>query len=499
MAAREITERVNEAIAAENTKLINRLNDTVEKLQRAFADISAEIISVASTLENSYKELQHRIKFHLDRGLEGEEYIVEHDFVRGWNVFKERAFHYVSLDFIGLPMTLKRTILNAGDMMDLQDINNRRLVFLPVLDMFLSRMELLDRAEVFINKTNVAYTTGRYLQKFRLTWNRRYDLAYIHVPLLRIASERQEEYYSELLEAIGIMRDGLKVLREVGDYFVETGEFNNTHWEHGDDRFYTGGKQYNYRVFTFESRIVLAPLEEIRKRLTTFQVANRSLHEGMQRTESHMVKTKALLDAMVNGTWLNIVSISNLSSMYLTDFNMSKTDLSMAVTSTLLEESVRMASTFFDDIRLQTSTLQNVLSDLKVNYVSVWTMMLSEDSVQKVYEMIYNDCQDFLEDEEKYGYYIKIFSYMLRIKPEAQLRELTKEEIVTRMNGDFHILNLTNVIDDIDEDFDRMQSFLHIGKHIGDADESFLESFRSYKETMVTFQDENNIDSRFYR
>ena len=489
---------MNEAIAAENTWLINQLNETVERLQQAFLDINAEIDGVANTLETSFQELKHRTKFHYDRGLKGEEYIIEHGFIRGWDVFQERAFHYVSLDFIGLPDTLKRTLENAIQMVDIEDINTRKVIYLPVLDAFLSRLELINRAEEFMNKTDEAYRTGKYLQNYRLTPKRRYDLTYIHLPLLQIKAGIQEEHYLDFLKSLNMMRHGLAILMEVGEVFVESGLFNASHFESGKDEFLAGGRKFNYRVFQFESKIVHAPLKEMQKRIADFEVTRRSLDENMQRTQTQMEGVKSLLRSMLDGAWVDIVNITNVSSRYLHDFNMSKTELSISVTSLDVEDSVRAASTFFNDIRLKTSTMQTGLMDLKVDYVNIWTKMLAEDSVKQLYAKIYEDCQDFLNDSERYDFFIEIFAPMLR-RSESSTRQLMPKDIVTRMNGDFHVLQLAAVIDGLNEEFQRMQTFLDVGKHIGDSDELFLDSFRNYKAKMKSFLDSNNIDSTFYR
>lgn len=46
------------------------------------------------SLMKDFHLIQKRINYHIDRGLEGVKFIMEHDFIRGWNVFKERYCLY---------------------------------------------------------------------------------------------------------------------------------------------------------------------------------------------------------------------------------------------------------------------------------------------------------------------------------------------------------------------------------------------------------------------
>ena len=88
--ARETTQRVSKAIAIEDTNLVTALRETVKRLDKAFQEMNKSLDVAHHTLKKDFDSIQKRINYHLDRGLEGVQFIIEHDFIRGWDVFKER-------------------------------------------------------------------------------------------------------------------------------------------------------------------------------------------------------------------------------------------------------------------------------------------------------------------------------------------------------------------------------------------------------------------------
>ena len=498
IAGREITQRVNTDIAQDNVAITKELNLTVKTLSQALTDVKSVTQNLTSIVKDWQEELDHRINFHLDRGLKGVEYIVKHDFVRGFDVFFERAFHYVTQDFMGFPLTVKRTWERARERLNVNDTQTKELAMLSVVEMIASRSELLNRAADWFSDVKEAYLTGKPLLTYKFTYARRYDMSYIHVPLLQIESSRLETNYDEMIEAIDRMHLGLNLLTDVNNEILKTGIFNESTFNYGEDRYLSGGRQYNYRMFQFTSKVITAPLEEIERRIEQFEIAKYSLHENIQATFACIDRLIASLDTLMSGTWKDLVSVSELLSLYLTDWDVLKTPISKIITSKETEDSVRSVSILFNEIKLRVSVLQDHILTMKSSVISIVTLMLSEDSVKEVYRMLYEDCQDFVETDENDELYVKIFAYMLRTS-QTDIKNLTHEQIISRMNCDFHILNISAAIENITRKFSEMEAAVNLAKGIGELDELFLEMFRQISEEHKEFIADSKIDSSFYK
>lgn len=237
-------------------------------------------------------------------------------------------------------------------------------------------------------------------------------MAFIHLPLLQTGKDQQSNY-DETIEAIDRMNLGISVLKEVGNQFVETGFFNETHFLYGDDRFQSAGRQFNYRIYMFETRVITKPLEVINERIEEFKLLNRSLQAGHDNVELKILQISSLLRNSIGDIWQEILNISICACNYLNKTDFMKTPLSLRVTSKELEESIRSLAVFFTDVRSRVRELQDGIMNLKTLYKSVWASILTEDSTHEFYKMEYTDCQDFLTNETQYEYYLPIFRYVV--------------------------------------------------------------------------------------
>ena len=493
-----MSQRVHKATIDKDTKLITAFNDTVQKLTNMLLPERQAFISALATLEESFNGLQDRISFHMDRGLEAVEYIIDHDFLRGWEVQYERAYHFVTTDFMGFAQILNRTITSAAGKFDLGNNATREWVYFPIRDMFKAKFMLLDRAEEYLNETNQAFLTGDPLLTYRLTLNRTYDMTYITLPLLQDFAYKQELQYTTLLEGIQWLRLGVNLLKATGEQFVETGLFNTTAFRIGEERFLKGGRRFNYRLFSYQTRVLDRPLEEIRRRIAEFQIANRTSIEYYSIMKRSLKDMTEVLDDVVQTTWQDIFNLSLTSSEYLSNTNNSKTNLSAFVTSLEIHTSVHAIGSFFNDFKIRSRSMYEDIMNLKLAFSNVWSLMLLENSTIKFYEMLYNHTRDFLQSTNKDSYYLALFANLLRVQPSS-LSKFTKKEIIDKINGDFHVRRLKDALNQVDDLFDIFVSVMQMNKHIGELDELFLDRFDEYNTEMDKFLQENEINSDFYR
>lgn len=230
---------------------------------------------------------------------------------------------------------------------------------------------------------------------------------YLYYNLVKIGKNN----YEEIVEAIDYMNLGISALQEVGNQYVDSGHFNESHFEYGDQLFQKGSRQFNYRIYMFETRVVNVPLEVINKRLEEFKLLNRTLQATYDNVQVKIQQLSSLFHDSINNIWQHIYDLTAHAIQYMNDIEMLKTPLSEEVTSAELEEKIRRLSVFFNDVRSRVRELQDGIMNLKVAYHNVWTAMLAEDSTKEFYKMLYYDCQDFLttSNQTAYDEYIAIF------------------------------------------------------------------------------------------
>lgn len=242
----------------------------------------------------------------------------------------------------------------------------------------------------------------------------RYDMAYIHLELLQSGKDQMQNY-EETVEAIDYMNRGISVLQEVGNQYVQSGYFNNSYFKDGDDVFQKGSRQFNYRIYMFETRVVTVPIEVISERIEKFKINNRSLQLAYDNVQIKIEQLSSLFKDSISNIWQQILDISSHAMEYLINSDIPKTPLSKEVTSKQVEESIRSLDIAFTNVRSRVRELQDELRSLKSAYKNIWISMLSEDSTKAVYKMIYTDCQDFLTNQTAYDGYIAIFRYIFNL------------------------------------------------------------------------------------
>ena len=493
--AREIQQRVNPSIRTEDKRIINTLNDTVTNLLHAFSELTSSLDYSHEKLNEVYTELSGRIKFHLDRGLEAVEFTMEHDFVRGWDVFEERAFEFVCFDFFGVAPSVKR-MLNSTNVSNTTDRLTRELLYAPVQNMLDGKMELVVRADGFMNETRNAVLTGDPLLTYQITKDRRYDMSYISMDILHSGIKDESENFKEYQKGSGWLREAIVVLKEVGQSFVESGIFNESLYEKGADRFIAGCRRYNYRLFMYEERVIEKPVEVCGDLIEDFERTNRTFETAFSTTIRKIHECKTLLMKIQHQYINTILDISINASEYLEDRSKLKAPLCKEASN--MDDTVRLLIVSFGELRSVFRELDESMYDLRSACIDVWKGMLVEVATQKIYEHLYNDSVLFLEDENQYEFFMSHFAFMLRVSPSA-LRKFTPMQIIKKINGDLHELVLEDVIAELSRLFGNMSQALDISRMLGDKDEQLLASFERLRTSLQTFQSNNEIDSRFYK
>jgi hypothetical protein len=178
-------------------------------------------------LDAMLSELKDRIRFHWDSGLDEVEYIMEHDFIRGWQVYEERVLDFVSSDYHNVYQSMTRTIEWMNRSIPDTDIERREAIWWSVRNDIEGRLMLISLARDNITTANNAYITGEPLLTYRATIDRRYDMSFISLELLRKGQSKQDFYFNGLTQGLIESEEALKQMIGIGEGFVYNNTFNS--------------------------------------------------------------------------------------------------------------------------------------------------------------------------------------------------------------------------------------------------------------------------------
>lgn len=500
--AREVNQRVNLDIAKLDRRVIESVNEVVTDISAFFYSTLDQLEDVTDYLDAFMEDVNLRAFFHLDRGLQNVKYILEHDFVRGWEIVEERTLRYVAENFYGVIESSHRLIQDVNSTFGMDQLAQRVAVWMILKNGLSGRRQMAERAIDNITEVHNSYKIGRPLLLFKLTYQRQYDKSYIAVDLLQAESKRQDEYFNGMIQHLHDFIEAIDDLIIIGEEFVHNGNLNHT-WLHvAEDKFITAAERYYYRMFQFKTRIVNRPVELIDEIIEEFHRLNRSLHNSYEEVKLRLSQFRESLLEIRVGTWSSVSKAASLAVEFVEDNKIRKTRLAEAVTTSVMAKSVVALEIFFSDLRSRSTNLMQSWIGLATDYNSIWRAMLEEASTQNFYAKVH---EDFLMYEshisnrsELYNHLLKTFAYMLHIK-RAKFPSLDLQDIERRTNADFSTTNTTNKMLAIDEAFHNMSMQTDITTTLKDTDETFFKLFARLTRSLETYLDENRIDSQFVR
>ena len=443
------------------------------------------------------ERMKARINFHLNNGLTNVEFVMEHDFIRGWQVYEERVLNYVSSDFLNIPESIKRTIEWINNTIENNDTRRKEATWWPVRNMIEGKLMLISLARANVSTADNAYKTGEPILLYETTLNRRYDMSYISLELLQKGASRQKEYFDYLMEAFDISEAALKRLLDIGETFVENGSFDGSEYLSAKNLYIKGCKGVNYRLFLFKERIILKPMKYIKRRMTKFFDANETMIMAYESLKSDMDIVTNLIQSTNSSYWRNVHHLVNKAMDYELDLANNKTQLAQLATSVTMAEDIRQLKIQFSALRSRAQEVSDNWRQMSAAYQQMWVTMVSETSTQPFYEMIHNDSTQVLAKDIPHAFY-RIFASLLGIN-EVALREKGPEDLQFLMNADFHIVNLTQKLADIQENFSRLENSCKISYILADKDEKFLQRFDELQVSLETFLSQNVMNQQFYR
>lgn len=500
--ARETVQRVDDSIVAKDTSLINDLVQKIYTIDDMLERINSSVFIIEENREDILTEITPRINFHYDRGLTEVDYIYDNDFRRGWDVMDERTFRHVTAEFYQVTASFDKMIndsLSADD----NRTNYRETLYMMTDYELAKKLNLAQRALDNLTKVHEAYTNGTHLLKYKATPDRRYDLLYMELEVVRHDTKNELSYYDKFKRYIGEFIVAIQKLRTIAKEIFEIRQYNETIYQQAKYKFELRSRSFNYYIYMYLSRIVEDAKDIVTEQLRKFNETNSEFHDAIEDISLHTITLKANLKRFNENVWNNVKLAADHAVNYLNDTRKSKANLSRLFTSDEVEELQRQVDLFFSTVRDRAIQLRDGSVRLQHAYTNLWANMLGEFTLKTFYSKIYNDTETIFTstDAAEVTYLRSILRRMLRISKskEAEFAKLNKSDIQRLTNSDFPKLTIANKSAEIARCFENLKADTDIVTFIGSYDEQFHQSFDALQTDLKDFLDNSIVGVNFFR
>jgi hypothetical protein len=498
--AAEITQKVNKKIVENDNLIIRNLQHAVHKLDKSLDLITRALSYLEVSIDDLFHVLGQRIHFHKVTGLDKVEYIMEHDFVRGWTIIEERTLPYLTFGFYELRGSYRRVIdkLQNSKNGTEQEIIIALASWKQMENMLLEKLNILQRASDNITDVHNAYKSGEPLLTYKASLHRRYDMTWITIDLLqaRIKDKGydQDKYYRNIIWRMGHINDTIHTYLLMAETFIKTGNINESLWDDTDWLFRKACVRYNYYVFLYKDRIVNGPLDVIKERIREFDLLNRRLLEAKESLLMTTVTIHEHIITMMSSSLSTIRGLMQEAIIYISDMKEKKTNIARSVISPTVTKDLESIKQFFSTLRSSGLTLQDKITRLQSEVEHIWINMLTEYTTAPFHRKVHDDFVAFLNNSKLY---LSYFANLLDIEVES-LDNISTSEIEYRLNADFSVINIQDKIQTTEVSFTHISNWTNIARILDMNDESLMTALEIYIASMKNFLEDVKIDTHFY-
>ena len=495
--AQETRQRVNEHVYDEFTKSIHVLRHVYQNVTSSLSTLTQKLGHLKERLDSEIRDISPRVWFHYERGLVNVKYIVDHDFIRGFDIIAERALDHATNGMFEIQSSFDRMNTMATTT-PAQSKESRHIVYLIMDNNLAGKTYLAHRALVNMTEVYNAYLTGKPLLKFRKTPHRRYDLTYISLELLRHDVKTQHLYFGHLNISIHNLTTTMATLRTIAHNFYDTGQINSTKYASTIYWYIKACKAFNYRRFQIRDKIIYKASELAAERITHFQKLNETLFETYSTTDRAVLAADTLLNQYSSNAGQRTSAAIEEAFSYIDDVNKTKLALSKLLNSRNTTDGLRSMRSFFSKIRLRMKDIQDSWKTFEDAYVEILTAMQSESTTRKFYSAIKSDIDILAKAEERSVYLSKIISHMVR-KPLNTTLHLNSSVLYVITNADFPTMNISKEQTKIRTRFHQHIENVNINNLLGNRDDQLIELFEEFQSSLASYEQKLRIDSSFLR
>ena len=479
------------------------MSDVIRDVDDTFEDIERKLKHVMESLEEEIADILTRVAFHREKALRGVEFIIEHDFIRGWEVIEERTLSIATSGFYEIVGSMDRHFHQSNTSAILHDGSGDVSFFRDVLWLIIdadlvNKLDVIQTARTNITKINNAYVTGKPIIKYAFSPNQRYDMSFIPMDIVHHNRRSQTYYFNQIMNVTEDYAQAITTLRHIGKVYVSDGKLDKEKYEEAKGNFISAAKAVNHRIFQYRDRIVQKSLDIVKERISDFVSLNETLTSNYAGLKYLVNSTTSLVQGQKLSQWRHIKEAAARCKAYLQDFSASKTDLSKFLNSYTMQEDLIKLNNFFTNLRSRATDLIDLWVKTQQSYNEVYSSIISETMTHEFYNMLNNDTKELTADpENNTEIYFPIFGSLLNVS-EQELNNTNITDFFRLLNADVPDIDLDKKTQEIDKAFRILMEQFDLTKYIKNRDEDFLAIMKILQNSLKHFETRNSLGLEFY-
>ncbi|XP_074662453.1 uncharacterized protein LOC141914994 [Tubulanus polymorphus] len=489
--AREKRRRVDEEIVSRDRKLISQMINDIDQLERVLHQVGHRVSGIRRVLDRLEEKYIPHVKLHSDV-LAFEEYIIKHNFVRGFNVLNERYIQHVSLDYIPFLINLNISMYMLSNS---NDTAIKRFLSQQIIATVETKLALLEIVKGAINESYTAYRDGIKLSVYNYTSVYEYDTLFSPPCFFDVSKHRGPDIYNRFnRRAIPALVRGLEMTKSMVLNMTGKGEvLNETEWKKNEELIAKGSRQFNYNVFMISDRIIEKPLNIVTNSRAAFDKDRQLYNKAFARIMQYVSEIENASMKFVQ-QWKHMVTLRKNAEYYLANnTNISKAQLADQVTSENVMFTIMVVKNLFSLVRSRDQDIHDELNSLEKTLEDL-NMRINEKCAKPLYEKLKEDLKLYnpRNSSKKCNDLELVLKKLLRQSSCRDIRKFEKEYI--QANTD--VGNLRGLSRDEIAQLLRSKRLSHI---VGTCDETLKNQFQIYIAYFGSFLEKNELNTEFIR
>ncbi|CAH1801999.1 unnamed protein product [Owenia fusiformis] len=494
--ARETQQRVHHDIVKHDTMLIENFDNATDVIKEVLHDVVKHIHVFSTEWGESMSEMSKRIWFHYNRGLVPLLSTVDRNFVRAWDVLKERTISHMTTGFYAFIDSFSDVLRQLMEI-PLNNTNSRENLKMIVQREINIRKLLARRGYDNMTRIHNVFGHADPWFVFENSPDRRYDREYISKDIFKHSERDELDCYTSLRTHLEIYMDCLDNFTDILSSVFATNEANWTHIQKTQDAFASKARSINYRLYMYEQDTVLVTSKVLQKNMDNFSNTNMSFFQKVESLNQQLVSLTTSAVTLNTSALLTLQHIAILANQY-TERGINKTLLAKTVLQEEVSDAWRKVNLFFSDLRSRERNINDIWIQLKKDALTVWSSMLSERALRPFYQKIREDVNIVRYNESMY---LKdVFRQMLNIPADdTNTMTFVENNLDIFLNADFPVINLNDKLKEVESQYLNIIDLFNAGKIVGNADGVFMKAFDDLLTSLKRYEHDNEMGTDFVK
>ena len=495
--ARETFQRIDAFTHMQDVGSFLHIKELYDNITSSVESFRYNINLLEVQMNQVTSELLRRLDFHYRNGLVNVKYIVEHWYIRGFDIIAERVLDHITKDMYEIEGQFDNMISGGSD----GRYDNRSLQILQlIIDNRLAGLErIAARALVNITEVNDGFTKQRRLLNFQKTPFGRYDKTYSLGDFLLHDSSRQSEEFNNLTVVLQRFILSVEQLRTLAEYISVKGIKDKPMYNQLINEFIKSGKAFNYRRFQYREKVIYEAALHVQARIDSLQKINQTRADKYKQLIQTFSAFSGIFRKYESSKHARTMQAVNALLMdYLGNDEIRKYNISKVVSSSAVTEALTYFRKFFVELRIQTKVLIDILREYGDSYFKIWGSLLGEESTRTFYARLGRDVNKYLTNRTNNNQLAHILSQMIGIQFD-EFCQMSDENITVSTNGDFYHLNITEIRKNFSDTAEKMVSSINLDIFLQNKDTYFSSEFDKMRSSLSDYTASLKTDKQFLR